>query len=166
MHCHCCTNNRVPSWTFIDPCKPELRPGAREESASPAWLAAPATLRNVYGVGSPTVGTTSSSVRLHICAVTYMTEISLHVALNNQSDSSDKSNTTSVSPACRKRRLNWAVCWNHRIKRVVPCRCRTGTLKNPAKYLWRWEPYVSSTSSIRLYICAVTYMTEISLNVT
>ena len=26
----------------MDPCKPEVRPGAREESASPAWLAAPA----------------------------------------------------------------------------------------------------------------------------
>ena len=25
----------------MDPCKPEVRPGAREESASPAWLAAP-----------------------------------------------------------------------------------------------------------------------------
>ena len=42
MHCHCCTNNRAPRWTFTDPCKPEVRPGAREESASPAWLAAPA----------------------------------------------------------------------------------------------------------------------------
>ena len=42
MHCHCGTNNRVPRWTFTDPCKPEVRPGAREESASPAWLAAPA----------------------------------------------------------------------------------------------------------------------------
>ena len=45
------------------------------------------TLRNVYGAGSPTVqshvGTTSSSVRLHICAVIYMTEISLHVMLNS-----------------------------------------------------------------------------------
>ena len=39
------------------------------------------TLQNVYGVGSPTVGTTSS-VRLHICAVTCVTEISLHVTLN------------------------------------------------------------------------------------
>ena len=28
----------------------------------------------------------------------------------------------------------------HRIKRVVPCRCRTGMLKKPTKYLWRWEP--------------------------
>ena len=36
-------------------------------------------IRNVYGVGSPTVGTISSSVGLHICAVTYITEISLHV---------------------------------------------------------------------------------------
>ena len=42
MHCHCCTNNRVPQWTFTDPCKPEVRPGAWEESASPSWLAAPA----------------------------------------------------------------------------------------------------------------------------
>ena len=42
MYCHCGTNNRVPRWTFTDPCKPEVRPGAREESASPAWLAAPA----------------------------------------------------------------------------------------------------------------------------
>ena len=42
MHCHCGTNNRAPRWTFTDPCKPEVRPGAQEESASPAWLAAPA----------------------------------------------------------------------------------------------------------------------------
>ena len=42
MHCHCGTNNRAPRWTFTNPCKPEVRPGAREESASPAWLAAPA----------------------------------------------------------------------------------------------------------------------------
>ena len=42
MHCHCDTNNRAPRWIFTDPCKLEVRPGAREESASPAWLAAPA----------------------------------------------------------------------------------------------------------------------------
>ena len=36
-------------------------------------------MANVYGVGSPTIGTTSSSVRLHVCAVTHITEISLHV---------------------------------------------------------------------------------------
>ena len=39
MHCHCGTNNRAPRWTFTDPSKPEVRPSAREESASPAWLA-------------------------------------------------------------------------------------------------------------------------------
>ena len=44
MHCHCGTNNRAPLRTFTDPCKPEVRPGAREESASPAWLAAPTWL--------------------------------------------------------------------------------------------------------------------------
>ena len=42
MHRHCGTNNRAPRWAFTDPCKPEVRPGAREESESPAWLAAPA----------------------------------------------------------------------------------------------------------------------------
>ena len=42
MYCHCGTNNRAPRWTFTDPCKPEVRPGAREESVSSAWLAAPA----------------------------------------------------------------------------------------------------------------------------
>ena len=43
MHCHSGANNRAPRLTFTDPCKPELRPGALEESASPDWLAAPAT---------------------------------------------------------------------------------------------------------------------------
>ena len=42
MHRHCGNNNRAPRWTFMDPCIPEVRPGAREESASPAWLAATA----------------------------------------------------------------------------------------------------------------------------
>ena len=42
MHCHCGTNNRAQWWTFTDPCKPEVKPGAREESASSAWQAAPA----------------------------------------------------------------------------------------------------------------------------
>ena len=33
MHRHCGINNRAPRWTFTDPCKPEVRPGARKESA-------------------------------------------------------------------------------------------------------------------------------------
>ena len=40
MYCHCGTNNRAPRWKFTDPCKQEVGPGAWEESASPAWLAA------------------------------------------------------------------------------------------------------------------------------
>ena len=31
----------------------------------------------------------------------------------------------------RKRRLNGAVCRNHRIKRLVPCRCYDGHVKEP-----------------------------------
>ena len=41
MHCHCDINNRAPRWTFTNPCKPGVRPGAREKSESPAWQAAP-----------------------------------------------------------------------------------------------------------------------------
>ena len=47
---------------------------------------------------------------------------------------------SSVSPACRKRRLNGAGSRNNHIKWVAPCRCRRGTLMNPTKCLWRWEP--------------------------
>ena len=41
MHGHCGTNNRAPRWTFTGPLNQEVRPGVREESASPAKLAAP-----------------------------------------------------------------------------------------------------------------------------
>ena len=45
---------------------------------------------------------------------------------------------------------------------------RTGTLKNPTKCLWRWEPDRRSYFffSPPAHLCAVTYMTEISLIVT
>ena len=44
----------------------------------------------------------------------------------------------------------------------------TGTLKNPTKCLWRWEPDRRSTFffSPPAHLCAVTYMTEILLIVT
>ena len=38
IHWHCGTNNRVPRWSFMDPWKIEMGPGALEESVSPAWL--------------------------------------------------------------------------------------------------------------------------------
>ena len=40
-------------------------------------------------------------------------------------------NVSSVSPACRKRRLNGAVSRNNRIKRVAPGRCMDGHVKEP-----------------------------------
>ena len=44
-------------------------------------------------------------------------------------------------PQCdRKRRLNGAVCRNHRIKRVVPCRCLDGHVKEPYEMSMAWEP--------------------------
>ena len=42
MHCHCGTHNRAPRLTFTDHCQPEVRPGAREKSVSPARPVAPA----------------------------------------------------------------------------------------------------------------------------
>ena len=72
MHCHGGTNNRAPRRTFTDPCKPEVRPGAREESASPAWLAAPDinardTTKGIYG------GLTLDGDRHYIGSVTATT---------------------------------------------------------------------------------------------
>ena len=40
-------------------------------------------------------------------------------------------NVSSVSPVCRKRRLNGAVSWNNRIKRLVQCQCLDGHFKEP-----------------------------------
>ena len=44
-----------------------------------------------------------------------------------------------------------------RIKRMVPCRCRTGTLKNPVKYIWRWEPDRRSNLSPPAHLCRQIY---------
>ena len=68
MQCHCGTNNRAPRLIFTDPCKPEVRLGAREESASPALLAAPAMnardTKGIYG------GLTLDVDRHYIASVT------------------------------------------------------------------------------------------------
>ena len=76
-------------------------------------------------------------------------------------------NVSSVSPACRKRRLNGAVSWNNHIKWWPRVSTWVGTLKNPTKCLWRWEPDRRSNFFIPpAHLCAVTYITEISLHVT
>ena len=68
----------------------------------------------------------------------------------------------------RKRRLNGAVCRNHRIKRLVPCRCWDWHVKEPYEMSMAWEPDRRSNSffSPPAHLCAVTYMTEIPLIVT
>ena len=68
----------------------------------------------------------------------------------------------------RKRRLNGAVCRNHRIKRVVPCRWLDGHVKEPHEMSMAWEPDRRSNFFFNppAHLCAVTYMTEISLIVT
>ena len=91
MHCHCDTNNRAPRWTYIDPCKPEVRPGAREESVSPAWLATPAmnardTTMGIYGgltldVDRQYIGSVANRVNSFFIYVT-----SIHIALLHISD--------------------------------------------------------------------------------
>ena len=59
----------------------------------------------------------------------------------------------------RKRRRIWAVCRNHRIKRVVPCRCLDGHIKEPYEMSMAWEPDRRSNFffSPPAHICAVTY---------
>ena len=57
---------------------------------------------------------------------------------------------SSVSPACRKRRLNGTVSRNNRIKRLDTCRCLDGQVKEPYEMSMAfWSPTVGSTSSIR-----------------
>ena len=46
-------------------------------------------------------------------------------------------NISSVSPACRKRRLKGAVSRNNRIKRMAPCRCLDGHVKEKREEIWR-----------------------------
>ena len=114
--------------------------------------------------GSPTVGLTSSSVRLpHLCAVTYMTEISLIVTLNNQF-------TYEMSMAWEPDRRSYfffsppahlcAVTYMTEISLIV-------TLNNQFTYemSMAWEPDRRSNFffSPPAHLCAVTYMTEISL---
>ena len=96
MHCHCGNNNRTPRWKFTDPCKQEVRPGAREESASPAWLAAPAmnardTTKGIYG------GLTLDMVRHYIGNVTATTH-------------EEKGIITLESNPSREPVLPWTIC--------------------------------------------------------
>ena len=75
--------------------------------------------------------------------------------------------TSSVSPACRKRRLNGAVSRNNCIKRVA-CRCLDGHVEEPYEISMAWDTDRRSNFFFipPAHLCAVTYMTEIPLIVT
>ena len=62
---------------------------------------------------------------------------------------------------------NWAVTWNNR-KNVTPFRCLDGHIKEHFAIYMAWRPDRRSTFffSPPEHLCAVTYITEISLNVT
>ena len=45
-------------------------------------------------------------------------------------------NVSSVSPTCRKRRLNEAVSRDNRIKRVVPCLCSDRNVKKTLRNVY------------------------------
>ena len=67
-------------------------------------------------------------------------------------------NVSSVSPACRKRRLNGAVSRNNRIKRLAPCRCLDGHVKEPYEMSMALGPdRRSNFFSWPAHLSAVTY---------
>ena len=73
-------------------------------------------------------------------------------------------NVSSVNQACRKRRLNGRFL-GITAKGWPRVGAWTGTLKNPTKCLWRWEPDGRSNFFLNppAHLCAITYVTEISL---
>ena len=95
MHCHCGTNNRAPRWTFTDPCKPEVRPGAREESASPAWLAAPAM-------------NARDTTKVYIWRLETGCEPTLYRKCHNHNTPGKRHNNTWVEPLAKSK---WKIVW-------------------------------------------------------
>ena len=70
-------------------------------------------------------------------------------------------NVSSVSPACRKKRLNGAVSRNNRIKRLAPCRFLDGHVKEPYEmYIYGvGSPTVGKTfSSVSLHIYVLSHI--------
>ena len=53
------------------------------------------------------------------------------------------------------------------VKRLAPCRCLDGHVKEPYEMSMVWEPDCRSNFffSLPAHLCAVTYITEILLNV-
>ena len=98
MHCHCGTNNRAPRWTFTDPCKAEVRPGAREESASPVWLAASAMKAR-------------DTTKVYIWRLDSVCGPTLYRKCHSHNTPGKRHNNTWVEPRKTKRRRSDSVIW-------------------------------------------------------
>ena len=60
--------------------------------------------------------------------------------------------------ACRGADWNEAVSQNNSKKKVARVGAWTGTLRNPARYLWHGCPTVGPTSSVRQCICVPSHV--------
>ena len=107
-----------------------------------------------------------------ICRHISITEISLHVThLSHRKHSIAHTffitclkkclwNTSSVSPACRKRRLILEV--SRKSKKDGHVSALEGHVKEPYNNIGVGSRTVGPTSSVRLHICAVTYITIVA----
>ena len=70
--------------------------------------------------------------------------------------------------ACRKKATKMGRFLGITVKRGIPCRCLDGHVKQPYEMSMAWEPdrRFNFFFNPPAHICAVTYMTEISFNVT
>ena len=139
MHCHCGTNNRAPRWTFMDPCKPEVRPGSREESASHAWLAAPAM-------------NARDTTKVYIWRLDTGCGPTLYRKCHSHNTPGKRHNNTWVKPlpgncttsSTRQREQVWQKCKIQ--KELMHCHCGTNnraprwTFMDPANQRWDQVP--------------------------
>ena len=144
------------------------------------------TLRNVYIVGSPTVGPTSSSVRLRIYVPSHnivdcdvkqpihphpsyyewvywcFTSHATIFPLYPREDPGVKSRMCPPFPSVllkATKQLNGAVSGNNRTKRVAPCRCLDGHVKETYEMSMAFgaRPQVQLLRSARTSMCRQIY---------
>ena len=163
MHCHCGTNNRAPRWTFTDPCKPEARPGAREESASPAWLATPDM-------------NARDTMKVYIWKLDTGCALTLYRKCHSHNTPWKRHNNTWVEPlagncttsSTRQRKQLWQKCkiilmhWHcvtmNRAPRLTfkdPCKleARPGAWEESASPAWLATPATNARYITKMYIC-------------
>ena len=151
MHCHCGTNNRAPRWTFTDPCKPEVRPGAREESASPAWLAAPAM-------------NARDTTKVYMRRLDTGCGLTLYRKCHSHNTPGKRHNNTWVEPlagncttsSTRQREQVWQKCKIQKNWCTVKLKLAlytSGANTVPGKFVEDFSPLASSDSQCLLLVC-------------